>query len=314
MRSQPANLTRSGGSPLFRTDLAVLAVAVVWGSSYVTAKTALAFYPVFLFLFLRFAMTVVLLIPLTWRQLRSASMETWKIGGIFGVFLAVIFLLEMFGVSHTSASNAGFIISLCIVFLPVLDGLWQKRFPEPALLGAVALTVIGTGFLTLRGGYSFSLGDLLILGAAVVRAMFMLLSQRMTAGRRLDSAALTTIQLAVVAIFTGAISVVNYPVESFFPPSGDIWLILLYQAVFCTMFAFYVQLAVIRQTSPTRVGILLGTEPLFSALFAVWIGGEQLTWSAMFGGLLILVATYIGRYIEAARQNNAIREEREKKA
>jgi drug/metabolite transporter (DMT)-like permease len=40
----------------------------------------------------------------------------------------------------------------------------------------------------------------------------------------------------------------------------------------------------------TRVAIIMSTEPVFAALFAVWLGGESATLRMVFGGLLVLVA------------------------
>jgi drug/metabolite transporter (DMT)-like permease len=50
------------------------------------------------------------------------------------------------------------------------------------------------------------------------------------------------------------------------------------------------------------VGLLLGTEPLFGALFAVCFGGESLSAAGMLGGGLIVVATYWGRQLESRHQ------------
>lgn len=58
-------------------------------------------------------------------------------------------------------------------------------------------------------------------------------------------------------------------------------------------------------SSTTRVGLLTGTEPLFAALFAVLLGGEQLSPQEWFGGLLIVVSTYWGRHVETRYNRNA---------
>ncbi|WKB37311.1 DMT family transporter [Terrilactibacillus sp. S3-3] len=86
--------------------------------------------------------------------------------------------------------------------------------------------------------------------------------------------------------------------QSLFSASPTFWLLTIYLAFFCTLLAFYIQLAMIRRTSPTRVGLLLGTEPLFAALFAVFVGGEHLTSQEWIGGLLIVASAYFGRHIE----------------
>jgi drug/metabolite transporter (DMT)-like permease len=66
---------------LLLSDLMLLAVAVVWGTSYGIVKSALAFYPVLGLLALRFGITFVLLSPAL-RALRHADARTLR--GVLG--------------------------------------------------------------------------------------------------------------------------------------------------------------------------------------------------------------------------------------
>jgi drug/metabolite transporter (DMT)-like permease len=55
--------------------------------------------------------------------------------------------LETFGVAHTSATNAGLIISLTVVFTPVLSDAWSRTWlPGPFFVAAVS-AVVGVGLL-----------------------------------------------------------------------------------------------------------------------------------------------------------------------
>jgi drug/metabolite transporter (DMT)-like permease len=73
------------------------------------------------------------------------------------------------------------------------------------------------------------------------------------------------------------------------------WALLLYLALFCTLFAFFVQMWAVRATSPSRVSLLLGTEPLWAAVFGIALGGDRLSALALFGGVLVLLGTEAGR-------------------
>jgi drug/metabolite transporter (DMT)-like permease len=238
---------------------------------------------------------MILMLPAVWGRFRSLTFDTWRIGGIFGVFLFLIFSLETWGIAHTTATNAGFLISLCVVFVPVIDALLNRRLPNLVILGAVLLSFVGTGMLTLRAGYSFNLGDILILLAALVRSLFMIYSKKLTDGKNVDTVLLTFVQLGVVAVCTGIVSFMAYPHKDVIFPPHNVWASLIYLSVFCTIYAFYVQLSIIRLSSPARVGLLLGTEPLFAALFGILIGQEHLTAAGWMGGVCILVATWMGR-------------------
>ncbi|AJY74799.1 DMT family transporter [Paenibacillus beijingensis] len=299
MSVQP-NSAPSTARSQWLADAAVLLVAVFWGSSFITAQKVILIYPLFLFLFFRFTLSMLLLLPAVWGKLKSFTPETLKTGAIFGLFLSLIFSLETLGIAYTTATNAGFLISLCIVFVPVIEALLSRRLPNMLVLGAVLLSFVGTGMLTLKTGYSFNIGDLFILSAAVVRALFMIFSKKLTDGKKTDNALLTFVQLGIVALCTGIVSFLKYPPTQMKLPSPEVWASLLYLAVFCTIYAFYVQLTFIRRSSPARVGLLLGTEPLFAALFGITLGQETVTAVGWVGGICILVATWMGRRAEEA--------------
>jgi drug/metabolite transporter (DMT)-like permease len=284
-------------------DLLLLLVAIIWGSTYITSKTVISVYPVFLFLFLRFALTVVMMAPFTMRHYRQLSKDTWRVGGILGIFLFLIYSFETIGIFYTSASSAAFLISLCVVMTPIVEGAVYKKYPGTSVIGVVMLSVIGTGMLTLKEGVHFNYGNLMILAAALLRAIQMTYTKKLTKGKELDSAALTTIQMLVVTVLTGIISLVmERDTYNTLHSSMQFWVITLYLAIFGTLFAFYVQMTMIRLTSPVRVGLLLGTEPLFGAVFAILLGGESFSTIGIIGGGIIVAATYLGRQIESRRQ------------
>ncbi|WP_225408363.1 DMT family transporter [Stigmatella hybrida] len=292
-------------SSSWTADLSLLLVAVVWGSSYLAAKTVLASAPVYLFLFARFGLTVVLMLPFVWKHLRNSTREEWFVGGILGLFLLAIFSLETRGVSLTTATNAGLIISLAVVLVPLVEGAAFRRFPGWGLLGAVGLSFAGTALLTVREGWNlqFNAGDVLIFGAALVRAFNMTYTQKLTAGKELNSLALTVIQFIVVTVGTGVVSVATLDSSALrFPVDAQFWVLTLYLTLSCTLFAFYIQLTMIRRTSPSRVGLLMGTEPIFAALFAMQLGGEQLSWQGWLGGAILVGATFWGRKAEERRR------------
>lgn len=275
-------------------DISLLLVALIWGTTYAASKAVVTTVPVLPFLFIRFALSTLLMLPLTWGALRRADRATWGTGLVFGVFLVAIFTLETYGVAHTSAANAGFIISLFAVLVPLVDSLLSRTRPKLGLLGAVGLSVAGTALLTIQGQHlHVNLGDILVFGAALGRAIQMTLTQRLTKGKRMDSGALTTIQLGVVALGTGIAT--GFQHAAFTGLTGSFWLITGYLAVFATLLAFLIQMTMIRRTSPARVAVLMSSEPIFAAICSVAMLDEHLSLLAMAGGLCIVGAMVWGR-------------------
>ncbi|MFD9244660.1 DMT family transporter [Streptomyces sp. NPDC059556] len=282
------------------TDLPVLLVAVVWGASYLAAKGITTTHTVIAVLVLRFAVVLPVLAVAGRARLRALSAAQWRGAGALGLILSGIFLLETYGVVHTSATNAGLIISLTMIFTPLAEVAVTRVRPPRAFLGAAALSVLGVVLLTQGGGFTTpSLGDLLMLLAALARTVHVLAMSRIKAVRSADSLSLTTVQLgsavavfAVIAAFPGT-GASPWAVALDFGPRE--WAGLVFLSVFCTLFAFFVQMWAVRRTSPSRVSLLLGTEPLWAAAAGIALAGDRPGVLGLAGAILVLAGTSWGR-------------------
>lgn len=282
-----------------RTDAVLLLVAVVWGSSYLSAKTATVVLPVLAVLFARYAISAIAclaLVAVRGREGRFTRDEV-RAGAVLGVTQAGVLVLETYGVAHTSAANAGLIISLTIVLTPLLDraagtGRLPLRFFAAAglCLLAVTLLMFGGGFQSPR------IGDLLMLAAAVVRAGHVVLVGRLTRGRAARPLQLTCVQMAV------GLGLLVVPSAGSLPAltrvDATVWGQLLYLALFCSVFAFLAQTWAVQTTSASRASLLLGTEPVWAFAIGVSLGGERVTVLAGVGAALMVAGTYWGQHIE----------------
>ncbi|MFJ7069979.1 DMT family transporter [Streptomyces sp. NPDC101115] len=282
------------------TDLPVLLVAVVWGASYLAAKGITTAHTVLAVLVLRFAVVLPVLVAAGWRRLRALDAAQWRGAAVLGLILAGIFLLETYGVVHTSATNAGLIISLTMIFTPLAEAAVKRRRPPRAFLAAAGLSVAGVVLLTQGGGFTApSSGDLLMLLAALARTVHVLAMARIKAVQSADSLSLTTVQLgSAVAVFAVLVALPGTGA----PPwaaaadfgAGE-WAGLLFLSVFCTLFAFFVQMWAVRRTSPSRVSLLLGTEPLWAAAAGIALAGDRPGLVGLAGAALVLAGTGWGR-------------------
>ncbi|MGW6690506.1 DMT family transporter [Streptomyces sp. NPDC054961] len=281
-------------------DLPVLLVAVVWGGSYLAAKGITTTHTVVAVLVLRFALVLPVLVVAGWARMRALTPAQLRGAGVLGLVLGGIFLLETYGVVHTSATNAGLIISLTMIFTPLAEAAVRRKTPSAAFLGAAAVSVGGVVLLTQGAGFTTpGAGDLLILGAALARTLHVLLMARIEAVQEADSLSLTTVQLgSAVAVFAVLAVLPGTGASPWVAAAGfgaAQWAGLAFLSVFCTLFAFFVQMWAVRRTSPSRVSLLLGTEPLWAAAAGIAIGGEHLGPAGLAGVVLVLAGTAWGR-------------------
>lgn len=279
-------------------DAALLLVAACWGASYGVAQSALAYYPVLAFLAVRFLLTAVLLAP----ACRGASRAQWAaalaVGLPLGGLLMAIFVCETYGVAHTPAGRAALLISLCVVFTPFAEWLLLGRRPARAVFGFAGVSLAGAALLTggwpserAAGGLGWGLGEWLMLAAAGLRAVMVCVTSRLTRRHaQVPTLHLTAVQAAVVGLGCLAWAAAAQDLPPL-PRAPAFWGATLFLVLGCSALAFAVQNWALRLHSPSRVSLLMGTEPVWGALFATLWLGETLGSAGWLGGALIVAST-----------------------
>ena len=286
-------------APAFsRADIALILVAMVWGSSYPAVKSVLDHTSILAFVFIRFLLTGALMLPILLRGIRGRFKRTALLGLLQGILLFLIFFCETAGIQKTSAANAAFFISTCVLMTPLLEFVIYRTPLTRMLIYACILSCIGAGMIGMNSDFRLILnkGDFIILIAAFLRSAGVIATKYWGGDNDLDSGALTAAQMITVAFIAGVGLALdpNPNSEPMFPHDLTFWLTTLYLVIFCTLIAFYVQTHMVRKTSPSRVILVMGTEPVFGAIFATLLLGESLSGLQYAGGLLIVLATYVG--------------------
>ncbi|MEU8851723.1 DMT family transporter [Streptomyces sp. NPDC048564] len=292
-------------SDVRRTDAVLLLVALVWGSSYLSAQTATAALPVLLVLFARYGLSAVACLGLVASGRRGSRRWTraeLRAGLPLGVTQAAVLLVETYGVAHTSAANAGLIISLTIVLTPLLDRGGRHGSLPLSFFAATGVCILAVGLLMSGNGFHAPrLGDLLMLGAAVIRAGHVALVGRFTTGRAIRPLQLTTVQTLVGAALFLPAAALDLPTLVRADPAT--WAQLVYLALFCSVFAFLAQTWAVQRTSASRASLLLGTEPVWAVAVGVVLGGDHLTPLTGLGATLMVAGTYWGQAVERAHRS-----------
>ena len=285
----------------YRVDLLLLLVAASWGSTYLVAKELVTPESVVALMAVRMVLAAVVMAAIVAARSDRLTAAELRVGVVLGVLLAAVFAFETFGIAHTSATNAGLIISLTMVFTPTLESVVNKRRLPGTFFLAASVAVVGVALLAGNGALEPpSLGDLLILVAAIVRAVHVTTMQKLSSGKPMNSLNLTTVQLATCAALFSATSmfygetIPQYVAQL----DGAGWALFLYLVLVCTVFAFFVQTWAVRRTSPSRVSLLLGTEPVWAAIIGIAIAHDNVQLVGYVGMVLILAGTAWGRSIE----------------
>jgi drug/metabolite transporter (DMT)-like permease len=263
--------------------LLLLAVTAVWGLTFVQVKDAVALYPLFAFLALRFAIATGTLAPVAAARLRTLGRRGLRAGAVLGVLLALGYALQTAGLERTTVSAAGFVTGLYVVLTPVFALLLFRVRAGRAAWAGVAVATVGLALLSgIETGSA--LGDLLVLGGAAAFALQIVLMERWAP--RFDVLALTLAEMATcfVAFLAIALSVGDLSL----PTGWTVLSALVVTGVFASALAFLVQTWAQRRTSATRVAVIFAMEPVFAALFGVTLAGDRLGPAGWAGCVVIM--------------------------
>ncbi len=288
-----------GGGAGVPAYAALICITAIWGASFVWVRDAVAVYPVFPFLAIRFSLAAVLVGAALAPRLAKSGRASFGAGAIMGAALFSGYALQTIGLKYTTAANSGFITGLFVVFTPLFEALISRRRPKMLVIGGVVLATAGLGALSFEGGIGrVNPGDLLSVACAAVYGVHLILTSHFS--RRHDTAPLVASQLATVAVLAWIFSAPHWrqlaPVP--WPAAKGI----LLTAVFASALAYFVQTAFQRKVNATQAALIFTLEPVFAGIFAFWIGGEKLGPSALLGGALIVAGMVSG---EAASRKEA---------
>lgn len=269
-------------------DSALMLGAFFWGITFQTVKSGLNSMDAVTMVFYRFSLAALVLLIFILIQKRKLFAHIFK-GWFVGFFLAMIYIPQTIGLKYTSVSNSAFITGLFVAFVPLFYILFFKKFPHTIRLFSSLLSLLGLWYLT--GGFSnLNYGDLITLINAVACALYMLFVDKYVKGK-VDTLVFCFHQFFFVAL----VSLVWILVfdQSFVIKDGFGYQAVLFLAIFATLYCFIVLNVVQKFTSPMKTMLICSLEPVFAAITAWTIGGENFVGRQGFGGLLIVLAMVI---------------------
>lgn len=267
--------------------LGLIVMTAVWGSTFVLIKDVLGRMSVVDFLAVRFTLAATVMLVLFARPLlrlgRVQVMQGLALGALYGVGQ----LLQTWGLALIAPSVSGFVTGMYVVFTPILATVLLRQRVRAMVWLAVALATTGLGLLSLRG-MSVDLGVWLTLASAAVYALHVVgLGQWSRPGEALGLSAMQMLAIAVVCLLA------TVPHGPMLPPDRNAWLAVLYMALIAGAGAMLIQTWAQAHLPATRAAIIMTTEPVFAAAFAVALGSDLLTWRMLAGGALVLAAMYL---------------------
>ncbi len=276
----------TGHSSDHAAEGALVAIAAVWGLTFVMVQDAIELLPAMAFLGYRFLPAAVFVAVIFHRRVRRLSAAGWRAGALMGLFLTAGYIFQTLGLEQTSVSNAGFITGLFVVLTPLLGAIFLRdRIPGIAW-AAAAVSAVGLFLLSGAGAEFTARGDGLVLLCALAFAGHILVTARAVSDH--DVGALLVVQLGVCGIICIAIAAVLGDLEA--PRGRTVWSALIVTSLIASALGFFVQTYAQLHAPAARTALILATEPAFAGLFGWLLASERLSVVSWSGAALILAA------------------------
>jgi drug/metabolite transporter (DMT)-like permease len=271
-----------------RAIVVLVAITAVWGVTFVQVKDAVALYPLFAFLALRFAIASCTLAPPGLRRIRRLGAGGIRAGALAGSLVGAGYVLQTAGLQRTSVSSTGFITGLYVVLTPLIAlALLRVRI---GLLTWTGVGVATVGLALLSGIHAGSVvGDLLVLAGAAVYSLQIVLMERYAP--RYDAIAFTLVEM--LAAFAGLALLAAALGDLRMPHGWTVWGALVVTGVFASALGYLAQTWAQRRATATQTALAFTLEPVWTAFFGFTLAGDRLGAVAWLGCVLIMAGMSI---------------------
>jgi drug/metabolite transporter (DMT)-like permease len=277
-------------------DVALGVCALIWGTTFVVIKDALANVSVVAYLALRFGLAAIVMAIIYCRTLRDLTRRAVSAGVQIGVFMFGGYVFQIAGLKYTTPSKAAFVTGMFVVFVPILLALFgHRRISVWIWLGAGA-AFVGLYFLTLSpGGFGeLNRGDPIVFVCAIMFALHMIFIGRYV-GRH-SVAVLSFLQVATTAVLSIVLLLLTAAAGWEHPRvvwTGYLVFAILLTALGATVLGFSLQTWAQQYASPSHAAILVSLEPVFAALTSLLLAREHLGRRVLLGAALIFVGILV---------------------
>lgn len=277
--------------------LSLIAANIIWGSSFPIYKWTLTDIPPFTFVFLRFFLGAIIIFPFTNHNLKIEKEDIWKLiaGSFIGISLAISLLF--LGLQLAPSINAPIIFSSSPALLLLAAIFYMKEKPKPKIIIGTIISLLGVILIIVRpvlenGFKGAILGNIFFIFALIADTSHTIILKRFI--RKYSS-----LTLVFWSFIIGTIPLVPFVImeSSKFNILKDLtingYIGILYGSVFAAVLAHILYTFGIKLIKTSEIGIFSYVDPVTTAIVAVPLLGESITFYYLLGSVLVFLGIFI---------------------
>ena len=259
---------------------------IFFGMTYVLTKICLNYSTEFHIISFRFLIAFIVSLIFLQKKIFPIKIKEFIYSLILSIMLFLVFITMTIGVKYTTATNASFLISLSVIFIPFFSWIFNKEKPKKSIFIVLIIVLIGIMLLTLDKNLELHIGDILCLICSLLFSFHIIITEKLV--KTNNPITLGVLQFGGVALLS---FLVQYLIESLIlPKNKNFWISLLILSVFCTALAYIIQTVSQKKLSSTLIGLILSLEPIFSGIFGYFFLNEYLNFQQYIGAFLLLIS------------------------
>lgn len=284
-----------------RYSALLLFATVIWGAAFVAQSVGMDHIGPYTFQAVRCLLAVLGLIPVIaifdiFKKdgknflTRWADKKLWLTGLLCGVPLFLACNLQQMGLVDVDAGKSGFLTAMYIVIVPLI-GIFLKKKPSILVPISVVLAVAGLYFLSCMGVTGIQLGDLYLLGCAVMFAVQITFVDLFA--QKLDALRLNTIQALVCAVLSAIVMV--FTEKPTWQGIADCAVPLCYTGFLSMGMGYALQIIGQKHVESTAASLIMSLESVFAVVFGALILKETMTGWEILGCVLVFAAVILSQ-------------------
>jgi drug/metabolite transporter (DMT)-like permease len=268
-----------------RAELALAGVTIIWGTTFVVVKFALAEVSTFVFLTLRFWIAAIALFVIYRGAVRKKSLGA---GVLAGTLLFTAYVFQTRGLELTTPSKSAFLTGLSIPTVPLVSAFVYKVKPRFVEVAGILVASLGMMLMTWSSvadlRFGMSTGDVLSILCAIAFALHIVIIGHYS--QLLGFESLAVIQIATAAVLGALFFWFAEPIRFHLTPG--VAAAVLITALLATALAFTTQAWAQQYTSPSRAALIFTLEPPVAWFTSYVLTGEQMANRGKVGAGMIL--------------------------
>ncbi|MED4018914.1 DMT family transporter [Sutcliffiella cohnii] len=281
----------------------LLLTSFLWAGNFIVSKGLVDHASAMTLTVLRWAIAVIVLFPIVWWKEKKILPSRKAILPLFlmGITGAVLFNIFLFiGLENSTASNIGLLSTLNIVSIALFSFIFLKEKINPFQIGSMVISLLGVLLVMSKGNLEYLLslqfnsGDVWMLAAVGIWGIYSVCNKWASATTSPMMAILYSGVFGLIVLVpfnTTGLTVTNIN-PSFIGA-------ILYTGVISTVVCMVLWNIGVQKIGATTSGLFLNFNPIFTAMLAFFLLGEEITLVQGIGSGIVILGSYLFTYFKA---------------